>query len=97
MNIMDSTLIKPESSTKYNCQRTEYFEKSFEKLDGAIQKMLEKTICEVLLNRPYESKKLVSPEFKGKRSLRKRDYRIIFAVCELSRISPICQMLSAAR
>ena len=50
--------------------------------DKKAQKIVDKTIQDALFFQPYESKRLVSPEFRGKRSLRKGDYRIIFAVCE---------------
>jgi mRNA-degrading endonuclease RelE of RelBE toxin-antitoxin system len=44
--------------------------------------MLDTTIQDVLFNQPYETKRLVSIQYRGKRSLRRGDYRIIFAVCE---------------
>jgi mRNA-degrading endonuclease RelE of RelBE toxin-antitoxin system len=66
----------------YKCQKTAEFEKAFRKLDMPVQKMIEKTIGEVLLRTPYESKRLISAEHKGKRTLRKGNFRILFAVCQ---------------
>jgi mRNA-degrading endonuclease RelE of RelBE toxin-antitoxin system len=66
----------------YRCHKTIQFSKAFRKLDKRAQKEIDKGIIEVLLLAPFESKKLVSPELRGKRSLRKGDYRIIFAMCE---------------
>ncbi len=71
-----------QSFPHYKCRKTAEFEKAFRKLDMSVQKMLGKTVEEVLSTQPYESKRLVSAELRGRRSLRKGDYRIIFAVCE---------------
>jgi len=51
-------------------------------LDGSAQKIIDTAIQETLYYHPYETKRLVSPKYRGKRSLRKWDYRIIFAICE---------------
>ena len=72
---------KEGSPFPYKLDKTDAFVKSFRKLDNNVQKMLDKTIQDALLMAPFETKRLVSPELKGKRSLRKGDYRIIFAVC----------------
>ena len=66
----------------YQCYRTDEFARAFSKLDSSVQRMIDKSIQEILYYRPYESRRLVSPEYKGKRSLRIKDYRIIFAICE---------------
>jgi mRNA-degrading endonuclease RelE of RelBE toxin-antitoxin system len=81
---MDVTepLAKEKPPFSYNLYKTDVFVKSFRKLDRNVQKMLDSTIKNTLSAAPFETKKLVSPELKGKRSLRKGDYRIIFAVCE---------------
>jgi mRNA-degrading endonuclease RelE of RelBE toxin-antitoxin system len=77
-------LLEPRESLapRFQCQQTTEFSKAFHKLDKNAQKLIDKAIQEILVLQPYESKRLVSHEFKGKRSLRKGDYRIIFAVCE---------------
>jgi mRNA-degrading endonuclease RelE of RelBE toxin-antitoxin system len=77
-------LLEPRESLalRYRCQQTVEFTKVFHKLDKNAQKLIDKAIQEILVLQPYESKRLVSPEFRGKRSLRTGDYRIIFAVCE---------------
>jgi len=67
---------------RYRCHKTAEFDRAFRKLDKGVQELLDKTIQDVLFRQPYESKRLVSPENRGKRSLRRGDYRIIFAVCE---------------
>jgi mRNA-degrading endonuclease RelE of RelBE toxin-antitoxin system len=66
----------------YKCHKTTEFGKTFRKLDKEAQRMVDKTIQDALFLQPYDSKRLVSPEFRGKRSVRKGDYRIIFAICE---------------
>ena len=70
--------IKP----RFQCQKTVEFERAFRKLDKSAQKIVNQIIQEVLFKEPYESKRLVSPELRGKRSLRKGDYRVIFSICE---------------
>jgi mRNA-degrading endonuclease RelE of RelBE toxin-antitoxin system len=80
MSAMLST--KESLQFPYKCNKTDEFEKAFRKLDTPVQKTIQKTIEEVLFRQPYASKKLISAEHKGKRSLRKGDYRILFAVCE---------------
>ena len=66
----------------YRCFQTDEFRRSFRKLDSNVQKRIDKTIRETLFYQPYESKELVAPELKGKRSLRVGNYRVIFAICE---------------
>lgn len=80
----NSALLETSESLvfRFQCHKTAQFAKAFRKLDTNAQKSIDKAIQEVLFLRPYESKRLVSPEFRGKRSLRKGDLRIIFAVCE---------------
>jgi mRNA-degrading endonuclease RelE of RelBE toxin-antitoxin system len=72
---------KESSPCSYNLHRTEAFVKSFRKLDSNVQKVLDKTIRDVLPVAPFETKKLVSPELKGKRSLRRGNFRVLFAIC----------------
>jgi mRNA-degrading endonuclease RelE of RelBE toxin-antitoxin system len=71
-----------EQASRFQCLKTVEFERAFRKLDKPAQKQVDQIIQEVLFTEPYESKKLVSPELKGKRSLRKGDYRVIFSICE---------------
>lgn len=71
--------IQPESH--FQCQTTVEFEKAFRKLDKPAQKKINRAIQEVLFIDPYESKKLCSPQFKGKRSVRTGNFRLIFAIC----------------
>jgi len=66
---------------RFECHTTVEFEKSFRKLDKPAQKKIDRIIQEVLFIAPYESKKLCSPQFKGKRSVRIGDFRIIIAIC----------------
>jgi len=76
------TLLKTiEPLSRFQCHKTVEFDKSFRKLDKRAQKLIDQKIQEVLFLEPYESKRLVSPQFKGKRSLRSGDFRIIFAIC----------------
>ncbi|MGA2681878.1 MAG: hypothetical protein ABSF44_08775 [Candidatus Bathyarchaeia archaeon] len=71
-----------ESQSRFQCHKTVEFDKTLRKLHKPVQKLIDKIIQEVLFLEPYESERLVSPKFKGKRSLRKGDYRVIFAICE---------------
>lgn len=66
----------------YTLNKTDTFVKSFRKLDGNVQEMLDKTVRDALSMEPFKTKRLVSPELKGKRSLRKGDFRIIFSICQ---------------
>ena len=77
---------------RFQCHKTAEFVKAFRKLDKNAQKSIDKAIQEVLSLWPYESKRLVSPEFRGKRSFRKGDYRIVFAVCEECRAMRLVHM-----
>jgi|GEM_PF-1693245 len=72
---------KKGSPFLYTLNKTDTFVKSFRKLDGNVQRMLDKSMLDSLSRTPFETKRLVSPVLKGKRSLRKGDYRIIFAIC----------------
>ena len=74
--------LKESASCSYNLHKTDAFVKSFRKLDHNVQKMLDKTIHDVLSVTPFESKRLLSPNLRGKRSLRSGNYRIIFSICE---------------
>lgn len=68
-------------SFHYQCYKTDEFTRAFRKLDPHIQRMINKAIQEILFCYPYESKPL-KYELEGKRSLRIKDYRIVFAICE---------------
>jgi mRNA-degrading endonuclease RelE of RelBE toxin-antitoxin system len=76
----------------YQCYETTEFSKAFRKLNKNAQEIVDKTIQDGLLLQPYKSKRLVSPKLKGKRSLRRGDYRIIFAVCEECRAMRLVHM-----
>ena len=73
--------VTESSSINFKCHRTIEFDRSFRKLDNNIQRILDKTIQEVLFTQPYESKRLVAPENRGKRCIRKGNYRLIFGIC----------------
>jgi mRNA-degrading endonuclease RelE of RelBE toxin-antitoxin system len=89
---MTVTLSPKESSPYlYNLHRTKAFVKSFCKLDSNVQKMLDRTIRDVLLVAPFETKMLGSPELKGKRSLRRGNFRVLFVICRE------CRKLDAVR
>jgi mRNA-degrading endonuclease RelE of RelBE toxin-antitoxin system len=85
-------LAETSSQINYQCSKTAEFTKAFRKLDKNAQNVLDKTIHEELMLQPYESKRLVSPELRGKRSFRKGDYRIVFAVCEECRAMHLVHM-----
>lgn len=76
------TWAESSDQLSYQCCKTAEFSKAFRKLDNNVQEVIENVIQDVLLRQPYESKRLVSPQLKGKRTLRKGDYRILFAICE---------------
>lgn len=65
----------------YRVFQTDEFYREFRKLDPQVQKMLDNAIQEILFHHPYESK-ILKGNLKGKRSLRVRNYRIVFAICE---------------
>ena len=76
------TLLKTiDPPSRFECHTTVEFEKAFRKLDNPAQKKIDRIIQEVLFIEPYKSKKLCSPQFKGKRSLRTGDFRLIIAIC----------------
>jgi mRNA-degrading endonuclease RelE of RelBE toxin-antitoxin system len=81
-----ATMLQISSQFHYTICKTAEFSKAFRKLDKNTQKIIDKTIQFELTLQPYESKRLVASEFRGKRSFRKGDYRIIFAVCEECRL-----------
>jgi mRNA-degrading endonuclease RelE of RelBE toxin-antitoxin system len=84
VNILEKkTLSKTlENQSTFQCHTSVEFDKAFRKLDKSAQKIIDRMIKEELSLEPYESKRLVSPELRGKRSIRKGDYRIIFAICQ---------------
>jgi hypothetical protein len=64
---MTVTLSPKESSPYlYNLHRTKAFVKSFCKLDSNVQKMLDRTIRDVLLVAPFETKCWFPPNSKAK-------------------------------
>lgn len=71
-----------KSQLGFQCQKTNEFDKAFRKLDKLAQRTIDKTINETLFSDPYESRRLVDPRLKGKRSIRSGNYRVVFAVCE---------------
>jgi mRNA-degrading endonuclease RelE of RelBE toxin-antitoxin system len=71
-----------KSRLEFQCHKTHEFDKAFRKLDKLAQATINNTINQTLFSDPYESKRLVDPRLKGKRSIRAGNYRVVFAVCE---------------
>jgi len=65
----------------FRAYQTEEFEKRFGKLDKSVRERVLKGIGR-LLDDPARGSKLLQEPFKGKRSFRQGDYRVILSICE---------------